>query len=60
MIKAIEELQSTHKEVGEILKYLADVEDGEDADYTEVVMDYKWLANALRHRQTTLKLREGK
>lgn len=58
MIKAISELQKTHKEIGEILEYLATAEDGIDSDYGEVLMDLRWTKNSLQHRLTTLRLKK--
>ena len=59
MIKAIKVLQDTHREMGEVLKFLEEYEDGVDADYSSVTIDYRWLLQELKHRQTTLKKREG-
>ena len=46
-IKAIDELKRTHKEVGKVLDELEVIEDGEDADYSTVTIDYRWLLNNL-------------
>ena len=40
-----------------LLNELAVLEDGLDADYSQVVIDYKWLCNELEHRRTTLQKR---
>lgn len=56
-IKAIAELKKTHEEMSEVLEYLAENEDGLDADYSSVTIDYKWLLNELNHRVVTLKQR---
>ena len=55
MIKAISVLEDTHKEIGEVINELKELEDGEGADYSSVVIDYRWLLNELNHRLTTLK-----
>ena len=57
-IKAITELRKIHKEMDEVLNELAMLEDGVDADYSTVTMDYKWLVNDLRHRLISLKNRQ--
>lgn len=57
-IKAITELKKTHEEMGKILDELAVLEDGVDADYSSVTIDYKWLVNDLRHRLISLKNRQ--
>jgi len=58
-IKAILELQKTHKEMTEVLDELEVYEDGIDADWTECVTDYKWLCQMCKHRLTSLKQRKG-
>ena len=57
-IKAIVELQKTHKEMSEVLKELEVYEDGVDADWTETVTDYRWLCQMCKHRLTSLKQRK--
>ena len=57
MIKAIKVLQDTHREMGEVLEFLAEYEDGVDADWSQVVIDYRWLLNECNHRKTTLEKR---
>ena len=57
MIKAISELQKTHREMGKVLEYLAENEDGVDSDYSTVTIDYRWLLQELKHRKTTLEKR---
>lgn len=49
--------EKTHEEMGEILDKLAILEDGVDADYSSVTIDYKWLVNDLPHRLISLKQR---
>ena len=58
-IKAIVELQKTHKEMTEVLRELEVYEDGIDADWTETVTDYRWLLQMCKHRLTSLKQRKG-
>lgn len=58
-IKAILELQKTHKEMAEVLEELEVYEDGIDADWTECVTDYKWLCQMCKHRLTSLKQRKN-
>ena len=59
MIKAIEELQKTHKEMSKVLDDLEHLDDGVGADWTETVTDYKWLLQMCKHRLTSLKMRKG-
>ena len=56
-IKAIIELKKTHEEMGELLDELAVLEDGVDADYSSVTIDYRWLLQELKHRRESLKQR---
>ena len=58
VIKAISELKKTHEEMGRVLDELEVYEDGVDADYSSVTIDYKWLVNDLRHRLISLKNRQ--
>ena len=57
MIKAISVLKETHQEIGEVLEFLEEYEDGVDADYSSVTIDYRWLLQELKHRKTTLEKR---
>jgi len=57
MIKAIDELKKTHARMTTLLNELAVLEDGLDADYSQLVIDYRWIANELEHRRTTLQKR---
>lgn len=57
-IKAITELKKTHEEMGRVLDELEFYEDGVDADYSSVTIDYRWLVNDLRHRLISLKNRQ--
>ena len=54
MIKAISELKKTHSRMTTLLNELAVLEDGEGADYSQLVIDYRWLVNELEHRRETL------
>ena len=56
-IKAISELKKTHSLMTTLLNELEVLEDGERADWGQVVIDYKWIANELEHRRTTLQKR---
>ena len=56
-IKAISELKKTHSLMTTLLNELEVLEDGEGADYSQIVIDYKWLANELEHRRITLQKR---
>ena len=56
-IKAISELQKTHREMGEVLEFLEKYETGEDADYSTVTIDYRWLCQELKHRRESLQKR---
>ena len=58
VIKAISELKKTHEEMTEVLRELEVYEDGVDADYSSVTIDYKWLVNDLRHRLISLRNRQ--
>lgn len=58
MYSKIEELTVVHKELGQILSELGELEDGfECPNYIQVIEDYKWLKVELNHRLTTLKNR---
>ena len=56
-IKAISELKKTHSLMTTLLNELEVLEDGEGADYSQIVIDYKWLVNELEHRRTSLQKR---
>ena len=56
-IKAITELRKIHEEMGRVLDELEFYEDGIDVDWSQIVIDYKWLVNDLRHRLISLKQR---
>ncbi|MBQ7927746.1 MAG: hypothetical protein IJ287_03235 [Methanobrevibacter sp.] len=57
MIKAIEELKREHSRMTTVLNELATLEDGVDADYSEVVIDYKWIVRMLENRRESLQKR---
>lgn len=57
MITAISELKKSHSRMTTVLNELAVLEDGEDADYSEVVADYRWIVQMLEHRRETLQKR---
>ena len=57
MIKAIEELQKHHARMTTVLNELAVLEDGVDADYTDVVIDYRWIVQMLENRRESLQRR---
>lgn len=57
MIKAISELKKAHSRMTTVLNELEVLEDGIDADYSQVVIDYKWLLNECEHRRETLQRR---
>ena len=57
MIKAIAELKKTHARMTTVLNELEVLEDGLDADYSQVTIDYRWLLNECEHRLVTLKQR---
>ena len=56
-IKEIEEMKKTHRRMTTILNELAVLEDGVDADYSQVKIDYRWLVQELEHRRETLQKR---
>ena len=47
----------THREMGEVLEFLEKFEDGIDADYSSVTIDYRWLCQELKHRRESLQKR---
>lgn len=57
MIKAIAELKKTHARMTTVLNELEVLEDGIDADYSQVTIDYRWLVQELEHRRETLQRR---
>ena len=57
MIKAIEELQRYHSRMTTVLDELAVLEDGENVDYTPVVMGYRNAVHILEERRERLQRR---
>ena len=51
MIKAISELQKYHARMTTVLNELEVLEDGVDADYSDVVTDYHWIVVMLEQRR---------
>ena len=56
-IKAISEMKKTHARMTTVLNELEVLEDGIDADYSQVTIDYRWLVQELEHRRETLQKR---
>ena len=57
VIKAIAEMKKTHSRMTTVLNELAVLEDGIEADYSQVTIDYRWLVQELEHRRETLQKR---
>ena len=57
MIKAIEELKRYNARLTTVLNELEVLEDGEGADYTDVVTDVKWNVIMLENRRESLQKR---
>ena len=57
MIKAIEELKKSHTRMTTVLNELATLEDGKDADYSEVVINYRLIVRKLENRREQLQKR---
>ncbi len=57
MIKAISELQKYHARMTTVLNELEVLEDGVDADYSDVVTDYHWIVVMLEQRRERLQRR---
>ena len=57
MIKAISELQKYHARMTTVLNELETLEDGVDADYSDVVTDYHWIVVMLEQRRERLQRR---
>ena len=56
-IKEIYELKKIHSRMTTVLNELEVLEDGVDADYSQVTIDYRWLVQELEHRRETLQRR---
>ena len=54
MIKAIEELQRYHSRMTTVLNELETLEDGENVDYTPLLMGYRNTVNILENRREQL------
>ena len=57
MIKAISELQKYNARMTTVLNELEVLEDGVDADYSDVVTDYHWIVVMLEQRRERLQRR---
>ena len=57
MIKAISELQKYHSRMTTVLNELEVLEDGVDADYSDVVTDYHWIVVMLEQLRERLQRR---
>ena len=57
MIKAIEELKKSHARMTTVLNELEILEDGKDADYSEVVINYRLIVRKLENRREQLQKR---
>ena len=56
-IKAIVELKKTHSRMTTILNELEVLEDGVNVDYSECVIDYKYMVQMLENRRESLQKR---
>ncbi|MBE6508229.1 MAG: hypothetical protein E7Z77_02320 [Methanobrevibacter sp.] len=57
MIKAISELEKYHNRMTTVINELKILEDGVDANYSDIVTDYHWLVTILEQRRETLQKR---
>jgi hypothetical protein len=57
IIKAITELEKYHNRMTTVLNELKVLEDGIDADYQDVIIDYRWLVMVLENRRESLQRR---
>ena len=57
MITAIEELKKSHARMTTVLNELEILEDGKDADYSEVVINYQLIVRKLENRREQLQKR---
>jgi len=60
MNKEIKELLFLSIEIISVLNELSKIENGEDADYSDVDTDLKWSLNTLKNRLFDLKRRNDK
>lgn len=54
---AIKKLKHTHTRMTTVLNELEILEDGKDADYSELVIDYRWIVSMLEQRREQLQSR---
>jgi hypothetical protein len=54
---AIKELKHTHARMTTVLNELEVLEDGYKADYSELVIDYRWIVSLLEQRRERLQSR---
>ena len=59
-IKAIAELKKYNARLTTVLNELETLEDGVDADYTDVVTDIRWNVLMLENRRESLQVRRGR
>jgi chaperonin cofactor prefoldin len=57
MTTPISKMKLTHSRMTTVLNELEVLEDYENADYSEVETDYRWLVQQLEHRRETLQRR---
>jgi DNA integrity scanning protein DisA with diadenylate cyclase activity len=57
MIKAIEELKKYNARLTTVLNELETLEDGDGADYTDVITDIRWNTIMLENRRDSLQRR---
>ena len=57
MIKAIEELNKYKARLNTVISELETLEDGVNADYTDVVTDLRWVVLMLENRRESLQRR---
>ena len=57
MIKAIEELKKYNARLTTVINELEVLEDGEGADYTDVITDIRWNVLMLENRRESLQRR---
>lgn len=54
---AIKKLKHTNARMTTVLNELEGLEDGKDADYSELVVDYRWIVSMLEQRRERLQRR---
>jgi len=54
---AIKKLKHTNARMTTVLNELEVLEDGKDADYSELVIDYRWIVSMLEQRRERLQKR---